>query len=433
MLFFKTDKLNTMRKCLLFTVLAIGIATNLAHAQGQPCDTINSPVPGNWTSNNYTAPGFFGIIGYIAGLNEYGFTRQANYFDLSATSNTHILGAVIKFTKANSNVATRLDSLVYFRVYADDAGKPGAELTTTSTAAQLPLSQIKANVAAGLNTNINFPSAIALPASKKFYVAVDLSHFQWLNGIRDSVCIAATGDDEVTNSAWDFDPDPAPGKWKAYPKDWDNPTNSNNTLDVALYIFPYVATSASGCGLLPVKLLSFDAVRTASNVALTWKISDEINMKGYQVEKAGNNGVYTSIAYIPAINSLKNQQYSMVDKNAFTSSKTVQYRIKQMDGDGSIQYSRTITLNGSAAITDVVFANPFSGGLKLQLNLAEQQTVSLKMYDMQGRLAASQSPTMYNASNNVINFNGAASLKPGTYLLHVMAGSEGKVYKVVKQ
>lgn len=423
-----------MRKiCTLIAVFVV-VCFQAVNAQGQPCDTINSPVPGNWTATNYGAPtpfpGFTG--GFINGVNFTKDLQKANYFDLSATPYTHILGVVVKFGKANSNFPANLSKLLYFKVYADNAGVPGTQL---GSAAQIPLSQANSDVKAGLNTNINFSSAIALPASKKFYVSMDVSNFEWKlqggNATHDSVSISSTADDQVKpNAAWEFTTD---STWESFTDGWENPSVPGNPLDVTLYIFPYVATSATGCALLPVQLLSFNAVRKANDVVLNWQISSELNMKGYEIEKAYNNNVYTKIVSVAALNSLKNQQYTVTDKNAFAASSTVQYRLKQIDGDGSIKYSRIITLASNNSITDVVFANPFSGALKLQLNLSEPQTLSIKMYDMQGRMVAMQAPSLYSASNNIINLNAAAGLKPGTYLLELNTGKEQKVFNVIKE
>ena len=241
--------------CLLIVIfLCFGIIE--VHAQGPACDTINSPVASNWSDTSYRAPspfpGFY--YGYINGVDGALNIHKANYFDLSRTSFTYISGAVIKFIKANSTKSANLSKLLYFKVYADNAGVPGALL---GSAAELPLSQVKSDVAAGLPTNINFPAAIALPASKKFYVSVDVSNFIWQVGgsTRDSIAIAGTADDEVEpNAAWEYSKDSV---WTPFSDNWENPANINNSLDVTLWIFPHVSTSAAGCSLLPVKLLSF--------------------------------------------------------------------------------------------------------------------------------------------------------------------------------
>ena len=200
-----------------------------------------------------------------------------------------------------------------------------------------------------------------------------------------------------------------------------------------MWIFPIVSTSSAGCGLLPVKLLSFNAQRTNKDVTLNWQIADEYNMKGYEVERADNNGSFKTVQSITAMNYAKNQSYSVTDRNAFTSAATVQYRLKQIDGDGSVKYSRVIAVKANAVISDISFANPFSGALKLQMNLATSQNISVQVYDMQGKPVVSQLNKIYNASSNSIILDGTSSLKPGMYVLKINAGTEQLQYKIIKQ
>jgi Secretion system C-terminal sorting domain len=418
----------------LLTILTMACFSYEA-ANAQSCDTtkFEESLSDGWSAISYLAPGPFGLsfpVGYITGGNDLGYTQKANYFDLSATSYTYIQGAVIKFLKANSKSGSNLTRIVYFRVYEDLAGTPGALLGT----AQKTLGDLKADVDAGRNTNINFTSGIALPASKKFYVAVDVSNLKWPgnNNTNDSLSVAATADDQVTPStAWDFNKDDS--AWSKFSENWSNPTQASNDLNVNLWIFPYVSTSAGGCGLLPVNLLSFNAARNNNDVTLSWEVSNEMNMQGYQIEKASNDGNFKSISFIAATNSMKNQTYTNTDRNAFATASTVQYRLKQLDADGSIKYSRTISLNHNAALTDLVFQNPFTGALQLKLNLSAAQKAGVQLYDMQGRVIAVLQPQNYAAGVNTIIFANTAGIKPGTYILKLNAGNEQMVYKVIKQ
>ena len=86
-------------------------------------------------------------------------------------------------------------------------------------------------------------------------------------------------------------------------------------LNVALIILPYLNTDASGtCSTLPVHLLSFTSQRNNNDINLNWTIADEIGMKGYEVQRSSNNGAYSTVAYVPALNNNKNQGYSVTDK-----------------------------------------------------------------------------------------------------------------------
>lgn len=112
---------------------------------------------------------------------------------------------------------------------------------------------------------------------------MDVSNLRWPgnNNTNDSLSIAATDDDQVLPAAsWDYNKDDE--EWTLFSENWSNPAQPANDLNVNLWIFPYVSTAAGGCGLLPVNLLSFNAARNNNDVTLTWEVSNEMNMKGYQ-------------------------------------------------------------------------------------------------------------------------------------------------------
>ncbi len=186
--------------------------------------------------------------------------------------------------------------------------------------------------------------------------------------------------------------------------------------------------------LLPVKLYSFTAQRNREDVSLSWSVADEINMKGYEIEKAGNNNIFKPVGFINAHNDLKSQSsYSYTDVNAFTFSSTVQYRLKQIDGDGNIQYSRIIPVKSFSALSDLVFANPFNNTLRMQLNIANPSIVSINIYDMKGNLVVSEKPAMYNSASNSIVVSSTSALKSGVYILKLSVGNEQFNYKIIKQ
>ena len=396
-----------------------------SHAQS--CDTVKyRQALAGWSDTSYQAkspfPGFSG--GYINGVNFSGDLQKANYFDLSGSSYGFILGTMIKFGKANSTNSANLSKLVYFKVYSDDNGKPGTLLATT----QLALSAIKADVDAKRLTNINFSPAIAMPASKKFYVSVDVSNFKWTVGgsLRDTLWIGGTKNNEVLpNTAWEYESD---SSWVAFPDNWTDA--QSNPLNINLWIFPRVSSNASSCTVLAVNLLSLKAEKNNNDVTLHWQVSEEKDMKGYVVEKSINRS-FDSIAFTPALNSSK-ASYSVTDKNAFANVSNVEYRLKQIDNDGIIKYSSVIALKNTS-LTNVAFANPFIGLLKLHINLATSQTVSVRMYDVQGKLVDEVMNVKYSASNSDIILKNSASLPSGNYFIQLMINDEVYKYKVSKQ
>lgn len=395
-----------------------------ANATGD-CDTL--PLPQDWANKLavYNA-GTGGTYGFVAGKNAYGSLTSAGYFDLSGSSYGYITGASFYFFKANSNKSANLSKKVIFKIFADNGGQPGSVI---GLPVEKTLSDLKKDVDAKVLTSITFPNPIPLPASKKFYVAFDYSTLSWATsalGAKDSLTIVTSSDgtSEYANLWTYWDNSPEPNNWGEVSDDYG--------IEIGTVIYPYVSTSETGCSVMPVRLISFNADRKNNDVTISWKIADEMNMSHYEVERADNNGQYKTIATVKALNSVKEQNYTIVDNNAFLNAATVQYRLKQVDGDGTIDYSRTISVKSAGLITDVVFQNPITNNLKIQLNLASAQNVSVSLYNMQGSMVASVKNKTCNASNNTIDMD-ASHLKSGMYILKINAGTEQAVYKVVKQ
>ncbi len=385
------------------------------------CDTSNFEEANDWALTYYGA-GIGGVDGFVAGVNKYADKQKANYFDLSSTTYSYTTGCLFYFIVANTNKSADLTKKIIFRVY--DAGIDGNPATQLGDSVAVPLSQIKTDVDGHYLTQIIFPTPIALPPSKQFFVSMDISNFKWTTSTHDSISLVTSTNGFVV---------PGQGYEQWSDNSWNPMDGSWGDFKVGLGIFPYVSNTAAGCTALPVKLLSFNAERKSNDVTLNWKISSELNMNRYEVERADNTGTFKTVATVKSLNSFKEQSYTVTDRNAFNASTSVQYRLKQVDGDGSVSYSRVINVKSNNAITDVTFMNPFTGDLKIQLNLATAQAVSLSLYDMQGKLVASQKSKMYDAFSSTIILNNTASLKSGMYVLKLNAGTEQAVYKVVKQ
>jgi hypothetical protein len=386
--------------------------------QSADCDTINYPIPNNWTLTYYMVGSPAGD-GYVAGTNEYDNKQKANYFDLSSSSFNYVQGAYFYFGVANSSVEADLSKNVLFKVYSDSAGSPGKQIGST---VEVSLSRIKADVDSGKMTRVIFPASIALPLSKKFYLSADISNFKWYD--RDSITLVTTSDNEVNpGTAWEQESD----------NSWRNMDSSWGSLHIAIIILPFVSTTATGCGVLPVKLISFGGERKNNDVMLNWQTSDEYNMTGYEIEKAGNSNLFKSIVFAPARNDLKNDRYTFTDANAFTSSSIVQYRLKQIDNDGKATYSKIISIKDLSFAGNIVFANPFSNILQLRLNLESAEVVSINIYNVLGALVASEKPVLYNGFGNTITVSSTAALRNGVYLLRVTIGTKQFTYKIVKE
>ena len=115
--------------------------------------------------------------------------------------------------------------------------------------------------------------------------------------------------------------------------------------------------------ILPVHLLTFNALLKDNSTLLTWQVEAEQNFDRYQIERSRNGKDFTSIGAVKAANK---KEYNYTDNNPSASplsnsvgegSGVRLYRLKLIDRDGAFTYSpiRQINIKHS---TFNIFPNP---------------------------------------------------------------------------
>lgn len=157
--------------------------TNMITVNDPPsCVSVNYPATG--TILDFLAPPQ-GANGFQNGVNANGDKQKAMYFDVSATNLTGLTAIYVRFNHINT---INPDKKVYFRVYDGTSETPGALLGVV----ERTKGQLRQNVQANQFTMIDLPKNIDLPASKKFFVSVDISELVWTAEVKDSLSIRAS-------------------------------------------------------------------------------------------------------------------------------------------------------------------------------------------------------------------------------------------------
>ena len=149
----------------------------------------------------------------------------------------------------------------------------------------------------------------------------------------------------------------------------------------------YVALIWQCTGLLPVTLIDFNANKYNESVVLTWSASRETNFKNYEVERS-TDAVNFSFAGIVKGENFAN--YSFTDKELPTV-KIVFYRLKMVDMDGKISYSKIVSVRLNKLFSSaVVYPNPAKNTLTVKLQNNLKIAGELKVVDVVGRIVLQQ-------------------------------------------
>lgn len=173
------------------------------------------------------------------------------------------------------------------------------------------------------------------------------------------------------------------------------------------------------CSTLPVELTSFEGLLKASEVFLKWTTASEQNNSGFYIEYA-TDSAFQKAGYVPGAGTTTEiQHYTFSHSPDNAAGKEVRYRLKQIDFDGTFEYSDTITLQMPLANTMLLhkaYPNPFNPATTLSFSLPTQSDVHLNVYDMSGRLVQQLLNETRTAGYHRVSFTAATNLPSGTYI-----------------
>ena len=183
------------------------------------------------------------------------------------------------------------------------------------------------------------------------------------------------------------------------------------------------ASCLSGCGALPVTLISFDGKRVNNNtVILNWKTANEFNSKGFELERSlGNAGLFNEVAFIPSKggNSLI-RKYHFPDFNDYQGDSY--YRLTQTDFDGKMTYSKVVVVGGfDTDPSMILYPNPVSSNLVVTIYFPQNESAKLMLLDATQKLIIAKNLSLAKGANLInlsVNF-----LSPGIYFIKIICSN----------
>ncbi len=191
-------------------------------------------------------------------------------------------------------------------------------------------------------------------------------------------------------------------------------------------------------GVTPVELTSFTANITEGKVILNWTTATEVNNYGFELQRSSNQASkFVTIGFIEGHgNSNSPQEYSFIDSEITEGS--LSYRLKQIDIDGSFEYSDIVTVkfNGETNFKLAQnYPNPFNPSTTIKYTIPENvkgETVNVKLivYDVLGREVATLVNQKQSAGLYSVKFD-ASNLTSGLYLYKLQNGNSTEIKKML--
>lgn len=184
---------------------------------------------------------------------------------------------------------------------------------------------------------------------------------------------------------------------------------------------------------LPITLHLFDAKSMGNKVELKWSTLIETNNSHFEIQRSIDGKSFIAIGELKGAGTSKNlKNYQFIDLFPF---KGVNYyRLKQVDFDGKLSYSKIQAVNiisGQNTILLTVYPNPVKDQLNISLNSTTSSKLNYRITSIDGRVWLKNSGSL--AAINIEINQKLSLLNPGVYLLEII--DEGKIYqkKLIKE
>lgn len=186
--------------------------------------------------------------------------------------------------------------------------------------------------------------------------------------------------------------------------------------------------------LMPVELTSFNANIINEGVNLLWSTATEVNNFGFAVERKSASADWNQITFVEGNgNSNAPKVYSYID-NTVDRTQNYQYRLKQIDNDGTFEYSSVVEANFAAPVNFNLsqnYPNPFNPSTKIQFTVQKNENVQLNVYSIDGEKVAALFDGAASAGVNYeLNFE-AGDLASGVYYYKLVSESGTQVRKML--
>lgn len=184
-------------------------------------------------------------------------------------------------------------------------------------------------------------------------------------------------------------------------------------------------------GTVPVELISFTSSVSGNNVLLKWNTTTELNNQGFEIERANISGSWQKIGFVAGNGTTSEERiYSFID-NDLNPGK-YRYRLKQVDYDGTYEYSAVIEAEVVLPFNFVLeqnYPNPFNPSTSIRYSIPQSSLVNIKVFNLLGQEVAELVNESKTAGQYEINFelNGLSS---GIYLVKMQAGNFTSMIKM---
>jgi len=226
-----------------------------------------------------------------------------------------------------------------------------------------------------------------------------------------------------------------PGYTYAWSNGASTPTiNANNAQS------PYTVTVTDACGVqsvvtftvicpLSVTLNNFNVEKINRQVLLSWETASEKDNDYFLIERAGEDGVFSSIGKTKAVgNSNTLQSYSYYDENPLMGTSYYRLKIYDTQGNESISEVKSVGFDGGNELR--IIPNPNKGNYQIGYHFPEKGTYLVELYSTRGEKLISNQISIDKSGYKEVKLD-EVSLPTGVYFVKLYTNNQVLIEKMI--
>lgn len=196
---------------------------------------------------------------------------------------------------------------------------------------------------------------------------------------------------------------------------------------------------------LPVELVSFSATANRLNCELRWTTATELNNYGFELERRSAQPSSTQdtdphflkwvcIGFVQGHGTSSSpRDYGYTDRGLH--SGKYEYRIKQIDRDGTFDYCSTVEVDiglmPKALMLSVSYPNPFPRNTTIEFTIARDDAAVVKVYNIHAQEVATLFDGIANAGRLYQCRFDASHVPYGMYFVRLRANGQERVQRII--
>ncbi|HUM64374.1 MAG TPA: T9SS type A sorting domain-containing protein [Chitinophagaceae bacterium] len=185
---------------------------------------------------------------------------------------------------------------------------------------------------------------------------------------------------------------------------------------------------------LAVKLIDFKVKEENKMAILDWTTAGELKNERFEVERSTNGTHFSTVGTVSGNGTTNDRKDYRFTDPLPAGSSIFYYRLKDVDVDGKASYSKIVALRLEAdrnMNSFVVYPNPFSTNLKLQVKADGESSLTVNIYNALGQREISRKLTLQSGTNVVV-LQDLDNLKPGLHVLELVTEDGKMTQKIMK-